>query len=191
MLGLRRRRFAVILVAQVITWPWLGLPAMANANTLPPTVAAVVDHERVLLESAASKSIVAQQEDRRKIYQEEIEQEQQRLLEAEREFAKQRSVLSQDAANAKQQEIEQEIQSLRELTEKRLQQIDQARIEALGEVERALFEVVGTIAEERGFNVVLPKSQLLFFTRQIDVTEEVIAQLDAMLPEVTVNYEAD
>ena len=188
---MRRLRLAVILVAQVITWSWLGLLAMANANTLPPTVAAVVDHERVLLESAASKSIAAQQEDRRKIYQKEIEQEQQRLLEAEREFAKQRSVLSQDAANAKQQEIEQEIQRLRDLTEKRLQQIDQARIEALGEVERALFEVVGTIAEERGFNVVLPKSQLLFFTRQIDVTEEVIAQLDAMLPEVTVNYEAD
>ena len=47
------------------------------------------------------------------------------------------------------------------------------------------------IAEERGLNVVLPTSQVLFFSRQIDLTDEVLAQLNATLSEVPVTDRVD
>ena len=46
--------------------------------------------------------------------------------------------------------------------------------------------MVTGLAEERGFNVVLPASNVLFFARKIDLTDEVLSQLDARLPEVRV-----
>jgi Skp family chaperone for outer membrane proteins len=174
-----------------MAWAWFGLPGSAIADPLPPTVAAVVDYQRILQEAAASKSIAAQMDVRRKAYHEEIEQQQQDLLEAERELAKQRSVLSQDAVNARQQELEQEVQALRDLTEKRRQQLELVSAEAVSQVEVALFEVLTNLAEDRGLNVILPTSQVLFFSRQIDLTDEVLSQLDAKLSEVQVTDRVD
>lgn len=191
MLGSRRLGLAVILVVQAITLAWFGAPKTAMADPLPPTVAAVVDYQRVLQEAAASKSIAQQMEVRRKAYHDEIEQQQQTLLEAEQELAKQRSVLSQDAVNARQQELEGEVQALRDLTEKRRQQLEQVSAEAVSQVEVALFEVLTNLAEERGLNVILPTSQVLFFSRQIDLTDEVLGQLDATLSEVPVTDRVD
>jgi Skp family chaperone for outer membrane proteins len=163
----------------------------ADAERLPSTVAAVVDYQRILQEAAASKSIAEQMEVRRKAYQEEISKEEQRLYEAERELAKQRSVLSEEAVGEKQEALEAEVQAVRELTQKRRQQLEQVSAEAVSKVERALFEVLTDIAEQRGLNIVLPTSQVLFFSRQIDLTDEVLAQLDAKLSEVPVADQAD
>jgi Skp family chaperone for outer membrane proteins len=170
---------------------WFSPPAKAVADPLPPTVAAVVDYQRVLQQAAASKSIAEQMDVRRKAYHEEIEQQQQSLIEAERELSKQRSVLSQEAVNAKQKELEEEVQPLRSLTEKRRQQLQQVSADAVSKVEVALFEVLTNLAEERGLNVILPTSQVLFFSRQIDLTDEVLAQLDATLSQVPVTDRVD
>ncbi len=191
MLGSRRLGLAVILVVQAAAFLWFGPSTTAVADPLPPTVAAVVDYQRVLQEAAASKSIAEQMDVRREAYHNEIEQQQQSLIEAERELAKQRSVLSQEAVNAKQKELEEEVQALRSLTEKRRQQLEQVSAEALSKVEVAMFEVLTNLAEDRGLNVILPTSQVLFFSRQIDLTDEVLAQLDATLSEVPVTDRVD
>jgi Skp family chaperone for outer membrane proteins len=62
---------------------------------------------------------------------------------------------------------------------------------ALNQVKEALIEVVTSIADERGFNLVLPSSEVLFFARRIDLTEEVLAKLDGRLPDVRVPEAAD
>lgn len=191
MFGSRRRAFAVILLVQAAVLSWSPYSWRAIADPLPPTVAAVVDYQRVLQEAAASKSIAEQMDIRRKAYHDEIAEQEQSLLAAERELTKQRSVLSQDAVNAKQRQLEDEVQALRELTEKRRQQLEQVSADAVSKVELALFEVLTSIAEERGLNVVLPTSQVLFFSRQIDLTDEVLTQLDATLSEVPVTDRVD
>lgn len=180
---------AIILQVAALSWP---MPSRsAEGGPLPATVAAVVDYQRVLQEAAASKSIAEQMETRRRAYHEEISQQEQRLYEAERELTKQRSVLSEEAVSARQQELEAEVQAVRELTQKRRQQLEQVSAEAVSKVERALFEVLTSLAEERGLNVVLPTSQVLFFSRQIDLTEEVLTKLNATLSEVPVADRVD
>lgn len=191
MSGPRRRVQAVALILLTILL-WCPSASWSVAQEqLPATVAAVVDYQRVLQEAAASKSIAEQMEVRRKAYHDEIAKQEQRLYEAERELSKQRSVLSEDAVSAKQKELEAELQAVRELTQKRRQQLEQVSADAVSKVERALFEVLTTLAEERGLNVVLPTSQVLFFSRQIDLTDEVLAQLDATLSEVPVTDRVD
>ena len=193
MSGSRRYALAVAFLLQAITVFGPSASWSADGEQLPPTVAAVVDYQRVLQEAQASKSIAEQMDVRRKAYHDEIAKEEQRLYEAERELAKQRSaqILSEDAVNQKQQELEAEVQAVRALTQKRRQQLEEVSAEAVSKVERALFEVLTTLAEQRGLNVVLPTSQVLFFSRQIDLTDEVLAQLDATLSEVPVTDRVD
>jgi Skp family chaperone for outer membrane proteins len=184
---------AAIIILQAAGAGWPASSWSADGEQLPATVAAVVDYQRVLQEAAASRSIAEQMDVRRKAYQDEIAKQEQRLYEAEIELTKQRSakILSDEAAAAKQKELEAEVQAVRELTQKRRQQLEQTSAEAVSKVERALFEVLTSLAEERGLNVILPTSQVLFFSRQIDLTDEVLARLDASLSEVPVTDRTD
>jgi outer membrane protein len=158
-----------------------------RAQQLPPTVAAVIDYQRILRDAAAARSIRAQIESRRKAYQGEISKEEQRLYEADKEFAKQRSLLTPEAFAEKRRAFEEDVSEVQRLVQQRRRELDRVAEVALNEVKTALIDIVTGIAEERGFNLVLPSSEVLFFSRKIDLTEEVLAKLDAKLPDVVVS----
>jgi Skp family chaperone for outer membrane proteins len=163
----------------------------AAAQKLPTTVAAVIDYQRILRDAAAARSIREQIEARRKAYQEEISKEEQRLHEADKEFAKQRSVLSAEAFAEKRRDFEQDVAEVQRMVQERRRELDRMSAAALNEVKEALIEIVTSIAEERGFNLVLPSSEVLFFARSLDLTEEVLAKLDARLPQVRLSAVAE
>ena len=73
---------------------------------------------------------------------------------------------------------------MQRLVQERRRELDNMAAAALNEVKAALIEIVTSIAEERGFNLVLPSSEVLFFSRSLDLTEEVLAKLDDRLPQV-------
>src|SRR5690606_17104868 len=175
---------AIVLAVVAIAWlqPWQH--GGAQAQKLPPTVAAVIDYQRVMRDAAAAQSIREQIEARRRAYQEEISKEEQRLHEADKAFAEQRSVLSPEAYAEKRRDFEQEVAEVQRLVQERRRELDRTAAAALNEVKQALIEIVTSIAEERGFNLVLSSSEVLFFSRSLDRTEEGLAKLDDRLPDV-------
>ena len=162
-------------------------PRIAHAQQLPPAVAAVIDYQRILRDAAAARSIREQIETRRKSYQDEISKQEQRLYEAEKAFAKQRSLLTPEAFADKRRAFEEDVGEVQRLVQERRRELDRGAEIALNEVKTALIDIVTGMAGERGFNLVLPSSEVLFFARKIDITEEVLARLDARLPDVTVS----
>ena len=158
----------------------------AVAQKLPTTVAAVIDYQRILRDARAAKSIREQIESRREAYQGEIGAEEERLREADQAFAKQRSLLTPEALAEKRRDFEKEVVEVQRMVQERRRKLDLTSAAALNEVKKVLIEIVTGIAEERGFNLVLPSSEVLFFARSIDLTEEVLTQLDARLPNVRV-----
>lgn len=170
---------------------WL-LSAMAPlaAQSLPPAVAAVIDYQRVMREAKAAQSIRNQVEARRALYQEEIAAEEQRLLEADRELARQRSILAPEAFAERRKAFEEDVARVQRFVQERRQQLDDVSAMALGEVREAVIQVVGELAERRGFNLVLPSAGVLLFSPQIEITDEVLDELDAGLPDVRVPEQA-
>jgi outer membrane protein len=179
-----RRKSAISIVLAILAWLSPGHEQGAAAQPLPPAVAAVIDYQRILRDAAAARSIRDQIEARRKVYQTEISKEEQRLHEADKAFAEQRSVLSAEDFAVKRRDFEQEVAEVQRLVQERRRELDRLSAAALDEVKRALIEIVTSIAEERGFNLVLSSSEVLFFARSLDLTEEVLAKLDARLPDV-------
>jgi outer membrane protein len=183
----------VIALAALVIAAWLQPwhHQDAAAQKLPPAVAAVIDYQRILRDAAAARSIREQIEARRKTYQEEISKEEQRLHEIDKEFARQRSVLSPEDFAEKRREFEQDVTGVQRKVQERRRELDRLSAAALNEVKQALIAIVTSIAEERGFNLVLPSSEVLFFARSLDLTEEVLAKLDARLPQVQLSAVTD
>lgn len=161
-----------------------ALPRPIAAQPLPATVAAVVDHQRIMRDSKAAKSIQQQLEVRRKLYLDQLAKEEQRLAELGKELSRQRTVLAAEVFAQKRKEYEEAVQALQRASNERRRQLDEALGAANAQVRQALKEVVDELAETRGFNLVLPASALLLFSPKIDITDEVMARLDRKLPSV-------
>ncbi len=183
-----RRRFRHLAISALLAgvlalaWPFGG----ALAQKLPAAVVAVIDYQRILRDATAARSIRDQIEARRKAYQAEISEQEERLHEADKAVARQRSVLTAEAFAQKRREYEQEVAQVQKMVQERRRELDSVSAAALNEVKTALIEVVTNLADERGFNLVLPSSDVLFFARRIDLTDQVLAELNERLPKVQV-----
>ena len=177
----------LLIVAAAVAAAWVQAPPPpAAAQDLPAPVVAVIDYQRIMQDARAARSIRDQLEARRRQFQEEIAAEEQRLHQADKELAAQRSVLTTEGFAERRREFEAEVAEVQRLVQQRRRQLDRASSEALDEVKRALIDVVTGMAEERGFNLVLPASEVLFFGRRLDLTDAVMAELDQALPTVKV-----
>jgi len=67
--------------------------------------------------------------------------------------------------------------------------IDQLAQTALREIEQALGIVIRQVASSRNVNLVLPRPLVIFNEPPFDLTEEVAAQLNRMIPHVTIPAE--
>jgi Skp family chaperone for outer membrane proteins len=161
-------------------------PRPAQAQALPAAVAVVVDYTRILRDAKAAKAIRDQIDTRRKVYQDQIAKEEKRLFDTDKALSKQRSVLSAEAFADKRKAFEQDVAAVQRMAQERRRQLDQVAAVALGEVRNSLVEVVSELQGQRGFNLVLPSSAVLLFSPQIDLTDDVLAQLDQKLPTVKV-----
>jgi Skp family chaperone for outer membrane proteins len=168
-----------------------ALPRPIAAQPLPATVAAVVDHQRIMRDSKAAKSIQQQLEVRRKLYLDQLAKEEQRLAELGKELSRQRTVLAAEVFAQKRKEYEEAVQALQRASNERRRQLDEALGAANAQVRQALKEIVDELAETRGFNLVLPASAVLLFSPKIDITDEVMARLDRKLPSVKLPETAD
>ena len=68
---------------------------------------------------------------------------------------------------------------------------DRALGNARNEILRTVLVIVTTIAEDRKFNIVLDNSQALFVATALDITEQVMEELNDRLPTVAVEFPPD
>jgi outer membrane protein len=178
------RRWSLILITTILVG-MAAVPARAQAK-LPPAIVAVIDYDKVRRDSKAGKSIRDQIEARRKTYQDQIDKEGKRLLAQDQELSKQRSVLSAEAFSEKKKALDGEARKVQRLAQERLEQLGEVGQVALRQMEEAFLQVLEGLSDERGFNVVMPRSAVLVFSPAIDLTQEVMTRLDQKLPSVKV-----
>lgn len=174
---------AVLLLVAVLGV--IGPSAWAQGQ-VPPATVAVIDIERVMIETKAAKSVQRQVQGFRQKMRERFAGEEQALRREERELKRQATVLDPQTFDAKRREFERRVIDAQRRAQDASRQIDLAAKKALGEIQAVLIEVVRLLTEEMGFNVVVDKSQILFAARTLDITEQVIRDLDQQIASVEV-----
>ncbi len=148
----------------------------------------IVDVAGIMREASAMQDARKQIRERQVAYQKEIETREQGLREEEKQLAQQRTLLAADVFQGKQKEFQQKVADFQKFAQARSRVLDQALAEAQSKFSQALNEIIGSIAEERGANLVLHRGQAVLFATTMDATKEVFDRANAEVPTITVEF---
>ena len=158
----------------------------AAADQQAPAFIAIVDIQRILAEAAAAQSVREQVEGFRTTYQAELTSEEDRLREEEQELTRQRSILSAEALADRERVFRARVAEVQQRAQTISRQLENSFGRAMNQVRQAMLPIFADLTRERGINIIVAKSQILFAVRSLDLTEDVLLRLDANLPDVVV-----
>ena len=169
----------------------VGFSTIAAAQTpaaalTPPTVA-VVDQQRVLVESAAGRSIQAQLEVESRKFRDQYTRLEDELKTAENDIVRQRSVMSPEAMNEKQQELQRKRAEDQRIIQERQEALSKGQKDAVDVVGDNMRDIIQQISGERHIGMVLNKGVVLSMAdKNMDITDDVVQRLNTKLPSVAV-----
>lgn len=149
---------------------------------------AVVNIQKVLAESKAASSIRTQVQSKQKSFQNELDSREKKLQKENQELAQQRNILAKEEFDKKVKSFRSKAASAqKEIREKRMK-LDKAFAGALGEIQKSIASIAKKIANEKGADIAVASSQLIYFKPNMDITSEVITQLNKEKPKVNVAF---
>lgn len=177
-----RSRAALIIVALCALVALAVSTGPLVAATQASGSVAVIDNARVFEESEPGKSASQQIEANFSSWQDQIttlETELQGLLTQRQQQA---SIMTADALRALDSDIEQKQVDIQRRRDDAQRQFTRIRDQVLASLEAQVTPVVGQLADELGYAVVLNSATpgLLYFHDTVDVTDQLIARLNTM-----------
>jgi outer membrane protein len=150
---------------------------------------AIVNVQSIVKNSLASKDIQAQLEKKRGEYQKEIDKQEAKLRKEDEELSKQRNILSKEAYEEKVKAFRKEVETVQKGVQQKRGQLDKAYANALMEVQKVTVQIISEMSAKQGFSVAVPSEQILFAKDGLDISKDVLSELDKRLTKVAVKIE--
>jgi Skp family chaperone for outer membrane proteins len=177
----------------VIALVGLGLQSSisspARAASAPPAVIIVIDSQLIRRESLAGKDLLRQVDIIRKGFQAEVAKKEDSLKAGEAELKRQRAILTPEAFEDKRRAFEQKYLGAQKDIKSRRAKIELAVSRANDELRRALLPIFRKVLNAKKATILMDKSQTVLVGPGLDVTTEVIEQLDQVLPAIKIDLE--
>ncbi|WP_211847995.1 OmpH family outer membrane protein [Neoroseomonas eburnea] len=164
-------------------------PPLAPGQPPPAPVIGIVDVPEIQRVSTAFTQVREAIEQRRGRLNEDLQQEQQRWRDEQQRLATDRATLTPEQLRTRERELQDRITDSQRVLRERARDIEQLAQTALREIEQALGVVIRQVASSRSVNIVLPRPLVIFNEPPFDLTEEVAAQLNRMIPSVNLPAE--
>ena len=164
--------------------PTLG--PLPKAAPPPPLVLAVLGVPDVMQQSNAAQIIQRVIGARREKLRADVEKAQANWRELEQTLQNDAPKLTPDQGRARERALRERVANDRRVLQERNKVIQEAGQVALGQIERTLSIIVQRVAEAHGINMVLHHSNVVLNVPQFDITPEVVAQLNKLLPTVQI-----
>lgn len=150
----------------------------------------VIDVQRILQESLAARSVQKQLEAQRAKFQAEISVKEKALNDADNELKELRNT-NKDAETLpeREQQLRQKFMAMERDVQSKRHALDEAFTNSMGTVRSALLGVVADLAKSRSIQAVLLKQQALWYDPGLDITDAVLAKLNAQLTDVPVKID--
>lgn len=146
---------------------------------------AIVDLNRLLVESDMGKASQQKLTEYFEAKQIELQQEYQALQREGASLENQRSVLSVDAYTAKRNQLEQKTLAFRQKSEQAEREFKEMQEQETQNFLRRTAPIVEQIGKDSGYTLILRRTApaVLYFDQTIDITGEVLTRLNALGPE--------
>jgi Skp family chaperone for outer membrane proteins len=162
------------------------LPALPKGTTPPTPVIGVLSVPDVMQNSTAAQGVQAIIQQRRAVLSAEAQKDQAGWQAEQAKIIGERGKLSDAQLEVKEKALQDEIAAAQTSFRARDQAIQNSAQAALGQIESELIAVIRQIAEARGMNLVLHREQVALNVNAFDITTDVTAQLNKLLPSVSV-----
>lgn len=179
------RSFVLLLVILALQFGSASAQAPASATPF-----AVVDVKKIVSASSATKDIQKQIEGYRKSVQAEIAKQEDDLQKEDKNLAEQRSSLSAQAFEDKRKAFKDKVTQVERNVTTRRTQLENAYTRAMSQVQDVMEAIISEIAAKKGFSVAIPASQILYYDKKLDISAEVLEELNKRLPSIKVSLEA-
>ena len=156
----------------------LGM-ALAASFAQAETKVGFVDMQKAIQTTAAGKKAKAELEGEFNKKKKDLEKKEADLKKMGEDLEKKKSVLSEDALGKKQAEFQEEMLKYRDIVGKSQVEIQKKERELTAPILEKMKRVIGKIAKDKGYTLVLENSQMvLYATADADLTEDVIKAFD-------------
>ncbi|MCH8182852.1 MAG: OmpH family outer membrane protein [Proteobacteria bacterium] len=161
-----------------------SLAQEAAGGPIPAAVIAVVDMERVFQNAMAARSAGAQVQTFFDAGRGELTSREEELRQEQQELARQRPLLSPEAYSERERAFRADVSALDARRRELDRQLQNLRTRGEIAIRQAMVPIFADLSLERGITMIVGRTQIMFAVRSIDLTDDVLARLDAALPEV-------
>jgi Skp family chaperone for outer membrane proteins len=162
------------------------LPALPKGAPPPEAVIGVLSVPDVLQKSTAAEGVQQIILQRRQKLAAEAQKDQKGWQQEQAQITAARAKLTDAQLEAKEKALQDEIAAAQTSFRARDQAIQNSAQTALGQIESVLIAVIRQVSEARGMNLVLHREQVALNINAFDITSDVTAQLNKLLPSVAV-----
>ena len=154
----------------------------SSFSALAETRIAIIDVSYILSQSAAAKDVLEQRKELHTQFLAEISRTEQDLRVKEKKLLEERDTIPQEDFAKKKQDYERRILETGRLVREKKQALENVFSVAMGKVQAQLTDIVEEIAEEKGYELVLTKQNVVIGSSSLDITQEAVDKLNAALP---------
>lgn len=158
--------------------------AQAQAASSAPVVIAVIDREKIMSQSTAGKGLRAAVDQRRQQVQSDIQKRQETLIKQRQQLEQQRASITPQDYQSKVAAMNKQGEALRVEVQNKGRSLDESVQKALGQLQDAAFVIVKQIAAQKKISLVLYRDTVAWAPGAVDITNDVVTQLNAKLPSV-------
>ncbi len=162
------------------------LPALPKGTAPPTANVGVLSVPEVMQKSTAAQGVQAIIRDRQQALGLEAQKARAKIQGEQAKIVAQRAKFSDAQLEAKEKSLQDEVAATQADFERRNQAIQNSGQAALGQIESELIAVIRQVAEAHGMNLVLHREQVALNVNAFDITSDVAAQLNKLLPSVPV-----
>ncbi len=150
---------------------------------------AVVNIQQIMKDSTAAQAARQQLQAKQKQFQEEISAKEKELQKEDQELAKQRSLMDQDAFKQKIAAFQQKANGVQKDVREKRQTFTKAYEDAISQLHTRVTGIIADLAKEKGFQLAVPTSQILYADPALDISAEVLSRLNKQMPSLTVKFQ--
>lgn len=173
---------------QKITSLLVALTLSLSAASAYSAEVGVVDLNKISKESKAvadvQKKIAQKQDD----FQKDVDKKKKSVEEEVKKFQEKSAKMKKPEVEKTQKELQKKLEDLKAYADKKQATLKTALNDGLSKVNVEMEKIVASIAKDKGFKVVVSSAQVVFLEESVNITEEVIDQLNDKISKVDVKF---
>src|SRR5690606_37868508 len=140
-------------------------------------------------ESRAAQSLQSQIKGKKEGYQKEFSSKEKELRSAEEALIAQREKLTAEEFGKQRKAFEEKVFEARKLFQQRRNALDSGLAKAMSELRRNIVQSAATVAEQKGYDIVLTRESVLIAEKSLDITDEVLKALNEKTGDIKLQVE--